>query len=215
MNCCQCEGIEREFNRKGVAKELEDYRRKGFESLDKTTRVLIDALKAQGIEGMTLLDIGGGIGAIQHELLSHGASSAMQVDASSAYVEAAKEEAQRLGLSDRVKHYHADFVNLAANIEQADIVTLDKVVCCYHDMKRLVGLSSAKARRFYGLVYPRDRWWIGFGLFIFNFVQLLRRSPFRSFLHPTAAVAAITRENGLKECFYDRHFWWQVVVYSR
>jgi hypothetical protein len=66
MNCCQCQGLETLFNEQYVTKELSRYRNKGPE---KTTRLLIDALKAEGVQGMALLDIGGGVGVIQHELL--------------------------------------------------------------------------------------------------------------------------------------------------
>lgn len=215
MNSCQCEGIEREFNREGVAKELNGYRRKGLGSLDKTTRMLIDAVKAQGVAGMTLLDVGGGIGAIQHELLKAGASSAVQVDASQAYIQAAKEEAERMGVSDRIKHYHGNFVELAHDIEPADIVTLDKVICCFDDMEALVGRSSEKVRRLYGLVYPRDTWWIKLVLPFANSAAWLKRSPFRSFVHSTEAVDAIAHENGLEEIYHHRTFVWQVLLYSR
>jgi hypothetical protein len=54
MSCCQCQGIETYFNRKSVAKDLKQYRKEGPA---KTTRMLIDALKAEGIKEMTLLDI--------------------------------------------------------------------------------------------------------------------------------------------------------------
>ncbi len=215
MNCCQCEGIEREFSRKGVAKELKEYRRKGLDSLYKTTRILIDAVKAQGVGGMTLLDIGGGIGAIQHELLRAGASSAVQVDASQAYIQGSKEEAERMGIADRIKHYHGNFVELARSIEPADIVTLDKVICCFDDMEALVRLSSEKARTLYGLVYPRDTWWTKLLLRIENLVHRLKRSPFQAYVHRTKAVDVIARENGLKEIFYRRTFLWQVLLYSR
>lgn len=216
MNCCQCEGIEREFNQKAVAKELKQYRKEGPA---KPTRMLIDALKAEGVEGMTLLDIGGGIGAIQHELLSAGASRAIHVDASTAYIKAAKEETERRGLADRVTHYHGNFVELTQSIEPADVVTLDKVICCYHDIEGLVGQSSAKARKHYGLVYPSDTWWTRVLNSIFNLVQWIRRSPFRSFVHSTDAVDALVRGNGLERRFYGKRFmWgqrWQVMVYSR
>jgi len=81
MNCCQCQAIESRFNQKVAAEKLKQYRHKGPE---KTTRLLLDALKAESVAGLTLLDIGGGIGAIQHELLKTGLSSATGVEASSA-----------------------------------------------------------------------------------------------------------------------------------
>ncbi len=216
MNCSQCEGIEREFNEEAVAKEVKEYRKEGSAE---TTRMLIDALKGEGVEGMTLLDIGGGIGAIQHELLSAGASRAIHVDASTAYIKAAKEEVERRGLAERVTHYHGNFVDLAQSIEPADVVTLDKVICCYHDMRALVDQSSSKARKLYGLVYPSDTWWTRVLNSISNLVQWMRRSPFRSFVHSTNLVDTLVRGNGLERHFYRKRFmWgtrWQVMVYSR
>jgi magnesium-protoporphyrin O-methyltransferase len=211
MNCCQCQGIESLFNQQEAAKKLKQYRRKGP---DKTTRLLIDALlKTQNIEEMTLLDIGGGIGAIQHELLKAGLSSATSVEASSAYLDTAKTEAERQGHTSHVTYHYGNFVDLAANIQPADIVTLNRVICCYHDMPALVELSAARAVKLYGLVYPRDTWWIKLGSSLTNFLFWLRRTPFRVFIHPTEAVEAIIQANGLKRCFYQTTWFWQVVVY--
>jgi len=200
------------FDQKTAAKDIKRYHKKGP---DKTTRILIDALKAEGIEGTTLLDIGGGVGAIQHELLRAGASSTINVEASKAYIEATKEEAERQGHADRVRHHHGNFVDLAPDIPQADIVTLDRVICCYHDMQALVGLSSALARRSYGVVYPRDTWWVKVGNAVQNFVYWIRRNPFRLFVHPTEAVDAMVRDNGFKRRFYRKDGTWQVVVFTR
>src|SRR3972149_6454378 len=98
MSCAQCQGIERMFDRRAAERELRQYRAAGPGG---TTRLLIDALKAEGVAGLTLLDIGGGVGAIQHELLRAGARSATAVDASSAYLDAARAEVARLGHADR------------------------------------------------------------------------------------------------------------------
>ena len=212
MNCGQCQGIETVFDQKTAAQKLKKYRTQGP---DKTTRMLIDALKAQGVEGATLLDVGGGVGAIQHELLKQGARSATDVEASSAYLATAKAEAERQGYAGRVTYRYGNFVDLAPDVEPADIVTLDRVICCYHDMEKLVGLSSARARRAYGVVYPRDTWWMRIGLAIGNAFLRLSRSSFRSFAHPTKAVDAVIRGNGLKQKFYRRTLLWQVVVYAR
>jgi magnesium-protoporphyrin O-methyltransferase len=166
MNCCpQCEGVERLFDESTAASELESYRRDGAA---KATRLLIQSLKNTGIAGKTLLDIGGGVGAIQHELLKAGASHATNVDASSAYLEAARRQARQEGHEEQISFHHGNFVDLAPEIEPADIVTLDRVICCYHDMPSLVGLSAARARQFYGLIFPRDRWWLKLGRPVFN-----------------------------------------------
>lgn len=212
MNCCQCQGIEDLFNEQFVSKELTRYRIKGP---DKTTRMMIDALKTGGIQGMSLLDIGAGLGAIQHELLDAGVQNATDVDASQAYLNAAQEEAQRRGFTERISFQHGNFVNIASQIAPADIVTLDRVICCYPDMENLVSLSVARARKLYGLVYPRDVWWVKIGINIMNFIFRLRKNPFRTFTHPTQAVEAIVKNGGFKPHFYRHTLVWQVVVYAR
>ncbi len=212
MSCCQCQGIESFFNKKVALKELKRYHAQGP---NKTTRLLIGALKDAGVQGLTLLDIGGGIGAIQHELMAAGVISATNVDASTAYMEVAKEEAARRGLADRVDYQYGDFVSLAHDVSPADITTLDRVICCYHDMQALVGLSSAKAQRFYALVYPRET--LLFRLFrpVANLIFRLMRNPFRLFIHATREVDALVRGNGFEPRFTDRTLLWQVVVYGR
>ena len=216
MDCCQCQGIESVFDKKVAAKDLKRYRKKGAIG---ATRTLIEALKAEGLEGLTLIDIGGGIGAIQHELMGAGVASATNVDASSAYVEAAREEAQRRGYEDRVSYHHGNFVEMASELRPADIVTLDRVICCYHDMDALVGASSKLAGKLYGVIYPRDTWWVKLAfrtiISIATLYFLIRRNPFRVYLHPTQAVDAVVRSNGLKQRSYKASGAWQVVVYSR
>ncbi len=212
MNCCQCQGIEQLFSENYVAKELARYRAHGP---NKTTRILINALKAENIQGSTLLDIGGGVGAIQHEMLSAGARSATAVEASAAYLTAAREETEHRGYAERVSYQHGNFVDLAEQIPSADIVTLDRVICCYHDMEKLVGLSVALARKLYALVYPRDVWWMKIGLAIQNLFFQLQRSPFRTYLHPTESVEALVNSGGFKRRFYQQTLVWQVEIYAR
>jgi hypothetical protein len=210
MNCCR--SYESCFDQATARRELQSYRRKGP---GKTTRYLLDILKQAGVEKLSLLDIGGGIGAIQHELLRAGAGSTVHADASTAYLEASQAEAERLGHRDRAAYFHGDFVALAPQLEPADIVTLDRVICCYHDMPALVGLSAARAGKFYGLVFPRDVWWIKLGMPLVNLLLKLRREPFRIFIHPTAAVDAVVRRQGLALQTHRKFFIWQVMVYGR
>ena len=212
MDCCQCQGIEKFFNRREAEKELKHYRKKGPW---KTTQMLLEAIKAEGAEDKTVLDIGGGIGAIQHDLLKAGARSCASVDASAAYIEVAKEEAERQGHADRLTQHHGNFVDLASDIEPADIVTLDRVICCYDDVEGLVGLSSQRASRLYGLVYPRENLASRVVTRLFNLFLWVRRSPFRVFIHPNRTVDALARRSGLQRRFYHKTLLWQIAVYAR
>ena len=155
---CACAA--NEFTERHARDDLAKLRRSGPV---KTTRWLLDGLSVGGVAGWSVLDIGAGVGAVHLELLDAGAASAVDVDVSSAFVAAARDEAARRGRSDAVTYEIGDFVALAPSVEPADIVALDRVVCCYADMAALVSLSAARARRRYGLVYPRDTWWIRSG----------------------------------------------------
>lgn len=212
MDCCHCQDAEKLFDEKMAKRDLRNYLKKGPSG---ATQLLLEALKAEGVKDLTLLDIGGGVGAIQHELLKAGASGGTAVEASAAYLEAARGEARRQGLEERVSYTHGDFVELAPDVAEADIVTLDKVICCYPHMKELVGLSSGRARKFYGVIYPRDTWWTRVGFAIGNLFISLRRSVFRIYIHATDAVDGVVRANGLKPHYQQNKGPWQVVLYVR
>lgn len=212
MACCrQCAGIEREFNARVAAKELAAYRRRGARG---TTKMLIDLLRREATHGAALLDIGGGIGAIQHEL-AHAVERIISVEASSAYLAAQQDEAARRGYADRATYLGGDFVALAGTVPESDIVTLDRVICCYHDMPSLVALSAARARRLYGAVFPRRTWWTACGLIVVNALSWLRRSPYRAFLHPPERIDEILRAAAFSPRAVRETFVWRVAVYAR
>lgn len=201
------------YNEKLALSDLRRYRKKGPRPW---TRKLIEALKAESVEGATLLDIGGGIGAIQHELLAAGVAHATSVEASAAYLDVAREESDRRGHGGRATYRHGDFVEVAESIPAADIVTLDRVLNVYPDVERLVGLSAERARRLYGLVYPRNTGFVRFVFSAMNLVLRLLRKPVRGFVHPLEAIERAVREKGLSPQFSRRVGQvWQVAVYRR
>src|SRR5205085_7538101 len=135
VTCSHCAGIEQQFGRKKAEKELQRFCGRGPVP---STQRLIDDLRAAGVANASLLDIGGGVGAIHHALLDVGASSAVQVDVSADYIDVSRDEAARRDHVDRVRFVHGDFVRVASGLPDADIVTLDRVICCYRGMEALV-----------------------------------------------------------------------------
>jgi hypothetical protein len=208
---CGCR-VGNEFGERDARADLMAYRKSGPGT---TTRWLIEGLEGGGVVGMTVLDIGAGVGAVHQQLLADGAVAAVDVDGSPAYVAAAREEAARRGTADQVRYEIGDFVELAPGIGESDIVALDRVICCYPDMPALVRLSVDRARRRYGLVYPRDRWWIRAGARIMNGFARLARQRIRAHIHRTADVEAIVRGAGLVPRFRRGGLFWQVAVYER
>jgi magnesium-protoporphyrin O-methyltransferase len=212
LSCCQCQGCDSQFGVKRAEKDLKRYRKSGP---DVTTRLLLDALKTQGLQGATLLDVGAGIGVVHHDLISAGARSAIHVDATDANVHVAEQEATRRGHREQVVFLRGDFVDLAPEIAAADIVTLDRVICCYSNMEQLVDASAAKARRLYGAVYPRERWLLNVWIALENLARRIIGNPFQTYIHPIHAIDRTLERNGLRRLLVRDTFAWRVAVYSR
>ncbi|MCI0344683.1 MAG: hypothetical protein L0221_04455, partial [Chloroflexi bacterium] len=117
-NCCYDDA----FDARDARNLQQSYRRNGP---GRTTRALAGALAPDGTAGLTVIDIGGGVGGLQHLLLDGGATSALDVDASGPYIEVAREEAERRGYGDRATFRHGDFVALEGELDAADVVGLD------------------------------------------------------------------------------------------
>ena len=212
MSCVQCKGIAQEFDDRVAQYALRRYRRRGPA---RTTLRLLAELRGAGVGGASFLDIGGGVGAIQHGLMAAGASHGTHVDASPAFLAASREQAAERGHADRVRYLEGDFVELAGQVEAADIVTLDRVICCYPDMPALVDASASRARRLYGLVFPREHVVVRLGIWAINVIQRLRRHPFNVFLHGAAAVEARVRRHGFRKLVHAYSPLWQIHLYIK
>ena len=200
------------FDEKMARRQLRQYRRKGP---GQGTRLLIDAVADEGVEGRTFIDIGGGVGAIQHEFMERGAAGGTSADASPAYLAAARSEAETRGHAGRVRYLEGDFVERAEEIDAADLVTLDRVVCCYPDMPALVDAAARLTRRALGLVMPRGTRLMRCGVAVVNFFQRLRRHPFRVYVHDPGQVEAVLGRHGLQRRYLREGLVWLVAVYER
>lgn len=212
MPCNCCEITDNAFTEQEARAQLRDYRRRGPMN---QTRLLLDAIRSLGLRNAGLLDIGGGIGVIHHELLGNVAREATHVDASSAYLKEAKQEAARRGHGGQVNFIHADFTEIASELPETDLVTLDRVVCCYPDFRRLLKAAADHSHRALAFTYPRETWYMRFGLKVINFFQGLRRDPFRVFLHPIAEMDALLTREGLQRVSVRRLFVWEMALYQR
>jgi magnesium-protoporphyrin O-methyltransferase len=210
MPDCQCHRLERTFNDKVARDDLRDYLRDGA---DPSTALLIAALRPHAA-GRSLLDIGGGIGAVQLELLDAGAAEATDVDASAAYLETARAEADRRGLGGRITYRHGDFVEVADDVGPADLVTLDRVICCDPNLEALAGAAAERAREWLGVVHPKDTWWLRAGMTIANVVSRPFGAP-RFFVHRTARLEGILRSAGLECAWVAGTRLWRVALYRR
>ncbi len=180
MDCCNVNGLNEVFNKSRAAKESKKYLRKG---LDRRATMVVGCLTDQDVSGASILEIGCGVGSLHMELLKQGAGSAIGVDVSQSYVEEAASLSRTLGFQDATQYHLGNFVDLEENIPPADTVVLDRVICCYPDMKGLVSASTRHTQRLYALTYPRRTWWMRVGAWAINFGLTLTRREFRFFLH--------------------------------
>lgn len=207
-SCCYDDA----FDRRHAEAKLREYRRKGP---GRASVALADALARGNLEGRTVLDIGAGVGAVHLLLLDRGAASATDVDASRPYLDAARSEAERRGLADRVRFEHGDFVAVAAAVEAADLVALDRVVCCYGDVEALVGRAAERTRRRLGIVLPPDGRFARLVIGLLNAWGRVTRSSFRMYAHPHARVVAAARAGGLEPAGTRDLGIWRLLVFER
>jgi magnesium-protoporphyrin O-methyltransferase len=193
-------GLENDLNARGPAAE---------------TQLLVDALARAGVTGMTVLDVGAGIGVLTQGLLEAGARSALLVDISKAYLDAAARRLERAQLLGRVEFQQGDITQLSGELNDADIVALDKVICCYPDFRELVHASTSKARRFYAASYPRQRWATRFAIWFENFTRAVRGNPFRAYIHPVKTLEGLIEQNGFARKNVRQTFFWRCVLFER
>ena len=181
MDCCaHCIATGLLFSPKVAERDLRRYRRKGPDS---TTRLILEELRRQPLEEASLLDIGGGIGVLGLELLAAGVGTVVEVDASPAYLAVAGRQFAEHGWAERTALLAGDFAALAVLPEPADVVTLDRVVCCYPDYEALLARAAGCTRRVLGFSYPRDRWYVRWMMALENLWRRITRNAFRSFVH--------------------------------
>jgi NADPH:quinone reductase-like Zn-dependent oxidoreductase len=187
-SCCSAE-YRRFFSRKQARRDARRYRRKG---LDAAGRELVSLATTGGLKDATVLEVGGGVGDLAIELLHAGAASAVNVELSGEYEEEADALLREAGLEARVARRLGDFVEEASSLEPADVVVLNRVVCCYPDAPRLLELASALARRAVVLSYPRETTVNRLSFSAINASLRLRRCALRVYVHPVKRLLVNT-----------------------
>jgi hypothetical protein len=209
--CC-ANVLDAKFDARTAEQQLRAYRRTGPAQ---ETQLLIDGLREAGVDGASALDIGGGIGAVQLGLLDAGVRNVVSVEASRGCIDAAHALARERGHGDRVEYRHGDFIDLAADIPRVDVVTLDKVICCYPAMETLVDSAAGRAGRLFGAVYPRDELHIRVVNRVQNAFRGLVRADFRTWVHATAAIEDRLHRQGFRLRSVARTMIWRIVVFER
>jgi hypothetical protein len=197
----------------GFAKRMATrYRRKG---LDPTARALVELIPRDALRGAAVLEIGGGVGEIQLELLARGAVSATNLELSPAYESEAAALIEEAGAAGRVRRRLVDIAADPDGVEPADVVVLHRVVCCYPDYARLLGAAADHARRLLVFSYPPRNPVSRAILATQNVAFRLIGRGFRAFAHPPAAMLEVLAEHGLTPTGAHSGRVWQVTAVTR
>jgi SAM-dependent methyltransferase len=210
--CCDPSGFDAMFTPAYAHRAARRYRRNG---LDRSAQPMVDFLAGRGIAGASVLEIGGGVGEVHLELLRRGAAHATNLELSSAYEQDAAELLAETGLAARVDRRLVDIAVDPATVEPADVVVLDRVVCCYPDHARLLAAAADHAKRLLAFSYPRASVLVKAVLGAQNAVFALVGRNFRVFAHPPQAMLATLTDHGHDIVFTHHDPIWQVVGTQR
>lgn len=210
--CCEPQGYDRVFNHRQAERDAARYRRSGLSWAPRRT---VELYRDGVIAGSTVLEIGGGIGDLQLELLRAGVTHAVSVELSPAYDVVARRIVDAAGFAERTVRLTGDFAHRPELAGPADVVVMHSVVCCYRDAAQLIGAAAAKARRYLVVSYPRRTWWLRGWAPVQNLYPRLRGSDFRFYVHPPETIVATAEEAGLRRVRADRNWVDHLAVFSR
>jgi hypothetical protein len=203
------DGFDREFNARFARRLARRYRREG---LTPSAQLVLEFADSLGLDGASLLEIGGGIGDIQLEALKRGASHTTNVELSSAYEPEAARLLDEAGLRSRVtRTLGVDLAGTPEAVEPADIVVLHRVVCCYPDYERLLGAAAGRGKRAVVFSHPTHSLFARLAARTINAVYALTGNPYRAFAHAPDAMVDVLRRRGFEPRYRGRSGPWHVV----
>jgi Methyltransferase domain len=210
--CCSTSAYGEFFDEKLARRDAEGYRTSGLKGAGKR---LVELIATRGVDGADVLEIGGGIGALQLELLQRGAAHATNAELSPAYEGEAVALLEERGLTQRVDRRIVDIATDPDVVQPADVVLLHRVVCCYPDYERLLGTAARKARRLVAFSFPPDHVGTRAAIFFLNLWPRVRGCDFRSYVHPEREMLAAVERNGFRIVSRERSGLWRIALLER
>jgi hypothetical protein len=210
--CCTPDGYSLLFSEKRARSQAARYRKRG---LDAGSRRIVELLKARGLAGQTVLEVGGGIGAVQIELLRAGASRAVSVEITGTYESSAAALLREAGVEDRVERRVLDLTEAGAEVGPADIVVMNRVVCCYARGELLTSAAAERAREVLVMTFPKRRRWTRLAVGVANLMLAATRRQFHIFVHPVDQLLSSAAKQGLRPVLNRPGIFWQLVVLGR
>ena len=210
--CCSSGAYAEFFDEKLARRDADRYRRKG---LGRASKRLVELVAGHGLAGASVLEVGGGTGTLQIELLERGASRATNVELSPGYETEARQLLEERGLSERAERHVVDLATERDAVGDADVVLLHRVVCCYPDYESLLSVAAEKARRLVAFSFPPDLAVSRLLVRILNLGPRLRGCDFRSYVHPERAMLSAVERQGFRLVGAERAGVWRLALLER
>jgi 2-polyprenyl-3-methyl-5-hydroxy-6-metoxy-1,4-benzoquinol methylase len=212
VSCCPPKGYTSIFSKRAARRDAKRYRQGG---LDDTGEEMVAFLRERGVVGATVLEVGGGVGVLQLELLKAGAARATNLELSPEYEDVAAELAHEAGVSERIERRLGDLVAEPGLAGEADAVLMHRVVCCYPDYDALVGAAAERTKHYLVMSFPRPRLLIRAGMGAVNLFARIVRWEYRTWVHPPEALVAAAERHGLTLAAESSGRIWQVAALER
>ena len=210
--CCDHDDYQSVFTNRFARRQSRRYQQRG---LTPAARSIVDFAATQGITRATVLEIGGGVGQLQVELLRRGASHVTNLEISENYEAEAARLLEKAGMTNLVTRRFLDIAQAPDEVEPADVVILHRVVCCYPDYARLLKVAASHARKTLVYSHPAANVVNRVQFSAENTYRRLTRNDFRAFIHPPEGMVRAAESGGLAVT-YRHHAWdWDVVGLSR
>jgi len=178
---------------------------------------LRDALLPLDPTDRTLLELGCGRGGLLLELVRAGAARATGIDLSAASIDEARDRFSRAQLSNRADLSVGDAARVL--LEPHDWVILDRVICCYPDVERLLANTIPAARQVYAFTVPSSRGWRGVAArleeWLENAWNTLRGRPCPGYVHDLDLIEERLATAGFRLRHREHQRLWHIAVYER
>lgn len=213
MDCCpDRESYEKVFSRRFSRSSARRYLRRGLAG---PARRIADFLQAGGLTGVSVLEVGGGVGDLEVDLLRRGAASALNLEISESYDEDARALEERFGVTGRIVRRTVDLAREPQAVEPADVVVLNRVVCCYPDYEGLLSAAAGRARGRLAFSHPTANPLQRTAVWFENLRNRVLGREFRAYVHDPAAMVAVVEAAGLRRVMSHRGLTWSVVGFER
>jgi magnesium-protoporphyrin O-methyltransferase len=139
------------------------------------------------------------------------------VDLSAASIDAARKRFEQAHLSDRVRLSVGDAARVP--LESHDWVILDRVMCCYPDIERLLANTLPAARQIYAFTVPSSRGWRGviarIDEWLENAWNSIRGRPCPGYVHDLDLIEERLTVAGFRLLHRDRQRLWHIAIYEQ